>query len=147
MTDTRPSKRTVALVVGAVLVVVGVAACAVFGGSSTGPTRPPATSRPPTSQPPTSRPPMTEPPTSAPPCSRAGMRSEGDTNYPGMPTEVPTESSAPPGDEPTQEPDGHGREANNSALRGDACGDLPGEPLGFLTQLVQALRSDQLKKT
>lgn len=59
MTDTRPSRRTVALVVGAVLVVVGgvIAAFAVFGGSgSTGPTRPPAASRPWTSQPPTCRP-------------------------------------------------------------------------------------------
>lgn len=59
MTDTRPSRRTVALVVGAVLIIVGgvIAAFAVFGGSgSTGPTRPPAASRPATSQPPTCRP-------------------------------------------------------------------------------------------
>lgn len=95
MSDPRPSRRTVGLVVGVALVVVGavIAAFAVFGGSDGGakpepsrPPTPPATSQPPTADP-TMEPTDPEPVPTLPPC--LGAKVDVDPYPSGDPVEVP----------------------------------------------------------
>ncbi|MFG3132945.1 hypothetical protein ACGFZU_35255 [Streptomyces tendae] len=80
MTESAPSRRTVGLIVGVALVVVGavLAAFAVFGGSD-GNAAPGPTSPPTTSQQPTADPTPTAPPT-------GGGEPTGNPTSPGEPT-------------------------------------------------------------